>query len=155
MKNERLSLLEKEREMTLAEVETKTKRVSELELEHVTIMRSLTSLSKKKSLETKSQQKKMSMLKESLIEMERSYQKETTLRETLSVDITNVRLEHRRSLTQWKERQKTLTDALSQQKNQFLMKTQEFQQQSTKLVEKVRWCQTREENKIRGWYVKI
>ena len=97
----------------------------------------------------------MSMLKESLIEMERSYQKETTLRETLSVDITNVRLEHRRSLTQWKERQKTLTDALSQQKNQFLMKTQEFQQQSTKLVEKVRWCQTREENKIRGWYVKI
>jgi len=65
--------------------------------------------------------------------------------------VTNARLEHRKALMKWKDRQKYLADQELMQRNELLARIQGLEEQMVKLEDKLRWCHAKEINKQRSF----
>ena len=77
--------------------------------------------------------------------------KESARREELSTEITNLRIESRKSLNKFKERQGLLINKNEQTTKIYLEKFSKFTKLIESLENKLQWCLTREENKRNAW----
>jgi hypothetical protein len=136
-------------ESVTKELNLMTRKVSEMEVDYDNNMKTIRMNGRKRDSERREQKNLVEQIGEELASTKLLLSKESMRRETLSTEMAGLRVEQRRQLTRWKERQKDLTEGGAEQRRILMDRQKELEEQVTALEDKVRWSQAREENKRR------